>query len=195
MEDKFEKYLNKNIKALPEIDHDKNLWFKIANELDFDERIELACSTLPVLEHKNDLWDRIQNNETHKFRLLAYSIGIAASILLAILFNTHFNGSKEYIITCSTEVQYNTEKIATGIQNNDNIEIMLQQYCQYSNLNCNNPEFIQIKNQLSELEVEIQKLNKVITTYGESPELIQYIIKMENQKSDLINEILKKSES
>jgi hypothetical protein len=197
MEDNFEKYLNKSIKSLPETDHDENLWEKIANELDFEEKLEQTCKTLPVHEYKEHLWDSIQNDDANglKHRKLLYITSIAASILLFIgIYNFYYN-SKNYSISYTTEIQINANHISIGVENNQNVEGMLRQLCQYSNLDCNNPEFFQIRNQLLELEAEIHKLNKVMTTYGESPELIKYLIKMENQKSVLVNEFLKKIES
>lgn len=196
MEDNFEKYLNKNIKSLPETDHDENLWEEIANELDFEEKLEQTCKTLPVHEYGDHLWDSINYDANRlKYRKLLYVSGIAASILLFIGIYTFYSNSKDYSISYTTEIQINANQISLGVENNQNVEVMLRQLCQYSTFNCNNPEFFQIRNQLSELEAEIQKLNQVITTYGESPELIKYLIKMENQKSDIVNAFLKKIES
>ena len=197
MEDNFEKYLSKNIKSLPKTDHDENLWGKIANELDFEERLEQTCKTLPVHECKEQLWDSIHNHEVNrlKYRNKFYIAGIAASILLFISTYFFYYNSKDYTISYSTEIQINTNQISLDVEPNQDVKIMLRQLCQYSNFNCNNPEFFQIKNQLLELENEIHKLNHVITNYGESPELIKYMIKMENQKSDLILELLKKTAS
>jgi len=195
MEDNFEKHLNKSIKLLPGIDHDKNLWDKIASELDFEERLEQTCKTLPIHEHSEHLWDKIQNHEAHRARnrRLIYAYSIAASILLFIISYTFYTNTKDYTITRSTEILNNTVQIFEDTANKQNIDTMLQQLCQYSNLNCDNPGFIQLKDQIIELETEIKKLNRVIHTYGESPSLIKSLIKLENQKAGMINEYIKKS--
>lgn len=197
MEDKFEKYLAENIKSLPEIDHDETLWGKIADELDFEEKLLQISKTLPVHEHREDLWDNIQIKDVNRLnhKRLVYLSGIAASIILFIASYKIFNNPKDFTINYSTEVVYNSEQVSVENNNNQSIDKMLQQLCKYSTINCSSPDVIRIKNQLSELDAEILRLNQVIKSYGGSPELIKCLIKMENQKSELINEFIKKSET
>ena len=193
MHDNFNIQLKQKVRSLPVLKHSSNLWDKIQSDLDFDEKLDSRVKELPVYSHDPALWNITQGKiAKREKRLRLYNIsGIAASVILAaslIIYTSHNKGySKNY----SVEIINNTEQVPVNGNDAEDINTMLQQFCTYSNINCNSPDFMRIRSELSRLETEIRKLNQVISNYGGSDEIIKCLIRMENQKSELINELLK----
>lgn len=192
MEDNFEIQLKQKIKSLQAIKHRSDLWNKVQSELDFDEGLNTLIQELPKYYHNPTLWGDIQTKSKQKVKQirLYYLSGIAASIILFISIFQYPSRKTEYSKKYSIEVYDDTEQLIKK-SNTDDVNTILQQFCNYSNINCNSPDFMRIKSELTILENEIQKLNQVILNFGESDELIQCLIRMENQKSDFIDELIK----
>ncbi len=192
--DKFEQHLHKQIKALPEKKHNENLWGKIVDELDFDERLKNTCNDLPIHLHRKHLWIDIKNNYDKQTRTktLKYIISIAASFLLFFISYTFLKQNEDSKVSWSVEIQNNTNILEENSIDRTNVNEIVEQLCEYSTISCNTPVILIIKDQLFELEAEIRQLNHIISTYGKSTELIKCLIKLENQKSDLLSEISNK---
>ena len=192
MKDNFEIQLKQKVKSLPIKKHSSDLWSKVQSGLDFEDRLNSLTKELPEYAHNPEMWDKIQNKSTKRVKRikLYYLSGIAASIIVFISIIQYLPNKEEYTKRHTVEIIENTNHSITKT-NADDVNTMLQQYCNYSNINCNTPDFMRIKSELIKLENDINKLNKVILNFGESDELIQCLIRMENQKLAFIDELLK----
>ncbi len=192
MHDNFEKQLNEKLKSLHVHNHSSDLWDRVQNDLDFEERINSLAKDLPKYSHRPNLWYSIQNKLEKKGKQikLYYLSGIAASIILFISIFQYSSNNTKCTLSYSVEIQKNEEQFVAS-NNEDDINTMLNQICNYSKVDCSSPDFIRIKSELTSLEAEINKLKKVISNYGESDDLVQCMIRMENQKSEFIKELLK----
>ena len=192
MKDNFDIQLKQKVKFLPIKEHSSDLWNKVQSELDFEDRLNSLSKELPEYTHNPKMWDSIQNKSKKrvKQKRLYYLSGIAASIIFFISIIQYIPYKKEYSKRYTVEIIDNTNHSITK-SNADDVNTMLQQYCNYSNINCNTPDFMRIKSELVRLENDINKLNQVILNFGESDELIQCLIRMEKQKLAFIDELLK----
>lgn len=195
-ESRFEQRIQKRIQQLPKFEPKQDIWENIQSRLSFEKHLKKTLDSLPNSQPKNELWMTIakslDNNvvrdksEVSK-SLLFYMTAVAASI--AILIGFYFKTNLKPDITI-------TEEIAT-IENNidfqwnvpEPIEYINEQ-CKKQNSICNDPEFIENKKQLEELDKELRNLKKVINRYGESPELIKSVIIIENLKTEIILELM-----
>ncbi len=192
MEDNFELQLKQQLKSLPIKKHSSDLWNKVQSELGFEDRLNSLAKKLPEYAHNPKMWDNILNKSKKGVKRikLYYLSGIAASIIVFISIIQYIPYKKEYSKRHSIEIIESANHPTTK-SNAEDVNTLLQQYCNYSNINCNTPDFMRIKSELIKLENDINKLNQVILNFGESDELIQCLIRMENQKLAFIDELLK----
>lgn len=197
MKDNFNINLERVIFHLPDYSPDEDLWNKISNELDFDQRICRQVKSLPVLDHEKDFWIRIEQklNQDSKItgnrirRIITWSISVAASLLLVILYITRITLTPDIVF--SEEYQLKESFISFDLLGRYDPVTFLKQLCNYSTEKCADPLFESKMSRLIELDTEIKHLHEIVDAYGESPSLIKSLIIMENQKASLLKELLK----
>ena len=91
--------------------------------------------------------------------------------------------TQEYVLEDEAEIQ-------EPAQETDPIKY-LEENCRRIPEVCQTPEFLEQKRMLLELDNEHKQLTEVINKYGESPELIKSLIKIENLKSRIMKDLIK----
>ncbi|MBN1186791.1 MAG: hypothetical protein JXB49_31220 [Bacteroidales bacterium] len=199
MKTDFSNKLNKAITELPEYQFDTAVWDKIEARLDFEDKLEAALTGLPRLEYDNNVWENIERGvekDQQQFkrykskRIVRYAASIAASVLFfsTILYKYL---KPETTVTVSEEiVELFEEPIKLDVADVDPMEY-INESCQQRMEVCNNPDFLEQKQQLFELDTEIKRLQEVIESYGESPAIIKSMVKMENMRSEILKDLIK----
>lgn len=194
MEDKFEQHLKGHIRKLPEIDHNQNLWGKIDSQLSFEDRLDAKNKELTEYNHRADLWYKIEHEidkpKLFNQRRIIYIASIAASILLLIGLNTLHNYTPDFTTSISTEYEFSTNDLLVNNTIEQDLQLNMEQMCLYASTICSSAEFEEIKTQLVDLDKAIIEVNSILNKYGESESLVKRLIAMENEKVELMNELI-----
>ena len=198
-QDVFDNKLNKVIQTLGEFDPVGNAWLKIESQLSFEEELDRKVMSLPVSDFKPVIWNNVvrQLTQNHKTKtntkikkIILYSFSAAASIILLLGVLTLISENYNTEITYSQEFIVDEGDTGIGVNDLEPLEY-LESNCQSLPEICKTPEFLQQKQMLIELNNEHNNLTEVIKKYGESPELIKSLIKVENLKSEIVKELMK----
>jgi hypothetical protein len=212
-----DKNLRKTIEELQSFDSDLNLWNRIHERLDYEEKVTRLIPFLPEYNSRENLWNEIENRLDEKSKLkkrekvisiARYSSAIAASIALVITLqyltpeSTTPQNVKTVTISYTQEVvskpEVATKETKEIIPVADKIETeaitFINSHCEVNTHVCESPEFKELKSQLIELESQMGMLDEALK-YGEDPELIKTKIKIENLKSRITKELIQKLNS
>jgi hypothetical protein len=213
-----DKNLRKTIEELQSFDSDLNLWNRIHERLDYDEKITRLIPFLPEFNSSEHLWGKIENKLDKKdtlrkrgrvISIVKFSSAVAASIALVITMDLLTPEpvvkptSKTITISYTQEPIEKENKIAEekkkeSIPVADKVETeaitFINSTCQVNAIVCETPEFKELKSQLIELESQMGMLDEALK-FGEDPELIKTKIKIENLKSRITKELIQKLNS
>jgi len=196
----FEHKLEKAIKNLPAHEHEDMIWERIEAQLAFEEKLGIATNNLPEFDFEPGNWGKIEQKllENKKpvkklklRKLVVYSLSAAAAIALIIGLSGVLTKNDNAIITYTKEQVAENE--SSQIEKTEELDPMkfLEQSCMSKSEICNSPEFKEQKETLKELEAERQRITETIDAYGESPELVKSLIKIENLKSEILKDLIK----
>jgi hypothetical protein len=216
------KNLRKTIEELQSFDSDLNLWNRIHDRLDYEEKVTKLIPFLPEHDCRKNLWEQIENKlnlEISRKRkkvisIISYSTAVAASVVLVISIEfltpepVSNQNSKNVTISYSQEVIGKDQEIVIkkGVTKKDKkVTVVtdkaeteaisfINTTCQVSSHVCETPEFKELKSQLIELESQMGMLDEALK-YGEDPELIKTKIKIENLKTRITKELIQKLNS
>jgi hypothetical protein len=199
MNNNFEEKLGKVIEQLPEFEPDNFVWAKIEAQLVFEEKLGDEKLNLPEINFSNKSWEYIDYKLDNKVKpikkIVLYALSVAATIVIIFGISGIFNKNQDVRITYSKEQITANESLNENEDPELNPLEFIEQNCLAKKEICNSPEFKEQKKALSELENERKKITKTINMYGESPILIKSLIKIENLKSEIIKDLIKKMNS
>jgi len=190
--------LNKIPGHLPVFVPDDLLWDKIEAELDFDQQLTTATKNLPIFETEYELWSSIsqqlpstfsQKNRTIKRHQW---VAIAASFLLIVSLSVFLISRPQHEkLLVETEIEYieNFSDDLTHAEEQSALQV-IEKMCANNQPACNSAEFREKIELYNELEQEASKLETVVKNIGESPEIIKTMIRIENMKSQTIQELI-----
>lgn len=199
-QEQFDKKLETAIGQLKELEPKELSWASIASQLDFEKNLDKSIDNLPEFEFKEDCWNNIEIKleKNHKTKtntkikkLIVYSLSAAAAIAILISVPRLINLESGVEISHSQEVLIESEMTDDFKPKETNPIKYLEENCKTVPEVCESPEFLEQKKLLEELNMEHENLTKTIENYGESPELIKSLIKIENLKSDIVKEMIK----
>ena len=201
----FENKIKKVIHQLPELKHKEDVWEKVCSELEFRNNLNQRINELPTFEPKENTWDEIlyksakaphvQQNRIRPNHFYQ-AVSVAASIVLIIGLTILFKGYRNRNITVSEELIYPDKyEQKSYIETSDDAMIYIEEQCHIQNLVCNSTEFTELKQQLLEVDEELVQLKEYQNKYAESSAIVKSIIKMENLRSHIIIELMKKLNS
>ncbi|MDO1447115.1 hypothetical protein Q0590_12675 [Rhodocytophaga aerolata] len=200
MKNNHDRRLQKAIQELPGIEPDDSLWNNIAAQLSFEDTLSKAIPSLPLLEPNEAAWAKLESSlpstapaVTKQLTWLTY-FSAAACISLIIAISIWFvkQQASSPLYTYSQELY-----IAESPANSTGHPLAIQEAMGFINDSCENQllvcatsEFKELKGQLDELTIEIEKLKAQQTTYGQEPELIKAQIKLENLQAQITKELI-----
>lgn len=201
---------------LPERDPRPDLWSRIAADLDADERIDRALGDLPRREPKADLWAAIETElvateavsvgappvvkrpspftivRSLWVELAAAAVVVLVSVWLFLRPETTPGERIEYAVEQSAgSLSSIAETLITGASTADErAEEFIARQCAEAQLACQRPEVHELRVQLSELNLERDRIEQEISTFGNDPTLIRAQVKVENQRADVTKELI-----
>lgn len=194
MDKHFNDIVSQSIGQFPEYQPDENCWSKIEEVLDMDAQISEKSKDLPLLEPEDRLWDNISEKLTRNpfsrrrkiaSYLAAASVLAFALALSLVLRNHSIDIEEEYSVTVES-----SPPASADIHNLQDPTELIQQLCRTGAPICDSDDFKQKLNLYEELCEEQKGLEQIVNQIGESPEIIQSIIKIENLKSNVLQEII-----
>ena len=194
--------LKSAINGLPEYGPDDNLWEKINDSLDFEEKVKPVISSLPSEIPDDFLWDKISSElgaekKVFKIGFVRYAAAIAASVIIVFFSIKYFKSG----IKSKETIEYSQEVVSPkdSTEQTDKYEQKAMEYIQES---CNSqpdkcamPDINALKNELQYLEKQDEMLQNAGARYGTDANMVKDQIKIENMKSKMIKELIQKLNS
>ncbi|MBC3784733.1 hypothetical protein [Spirosoma utsteinense] len=194
-------------KQLPEYDPHPDLWARIEADLDSDEILSRAITELPQYEPKAGLWDRtadfspsvIDTNRTEVrgpiVRPLWAGLAAAAVVILIgvwLCWQPSTVGSERIEYAVETGGDWPAASSTTGNRTDagKQAEEFIRRQCAEQTLACQRPEVHELRNQLTELVSEQQRLENERQTFGDDPALVRAQAKVENQRAEVTKELI-----
>ena len=201
--------MNDSPPQLPEYEPHPDLWARIEADLLADEQLGRVMQTLPDYEPKADLWDAIvrdlRADEPAKIRPLwlqpstrSLWAGLAAAAVVVLVGSWLFFRAEatetvrmEYAVeqsetTNSTDLQPTDRQLSADVR----AEEFIAQQCAEQNIVCQRPEVHELRNQLTNLTAEQERLDREQQIFGDDPTLVRARVKLENQRADVTKELI-----
>lgn len=166
---------------------DESVWAKIEENLDFQIRLDRQLPELPLHKPNDEVWERIAVNlsKSKKISFRYKIISIAASIAAVMVLSTFL------LLTNSENMHTTTALIPTSeIDIEQEAIAEIRSYCNKHTSACEQGSFKELMQLYDELKTEETELKKAMHQLGDSPEMIQAMIKIENLKSDAIQDMI-----
>lgn len=196
MNKKFDDILSKTVKELPSHVPGDHLWENIEAALRTDDAIRSKLPDMPLHSPSPSVWETIEaglpssriNRIPKRYLVIAASVAAAALLLLFIpgLVKT---GSSTVV---ETEIILSEDRDAgeTIIRENEDPMEVITNLCQTEATVCQSELFREKLQLFQELTRELRQLETVIDQVGDSPEIIQSVIRIENLKSSTLQEMI-----
>ncbi len=166
---------------------DESVWAKIEENLDFQIRLDRQLRELPVHKPEDKVWERIASNlPNNKISVFRYRIiSIAASVAAVMALST-------FLLLTNSENRHSTTQISPTSESNMEQEAIaeIRTYCTVHASACEQGNFKELMQLYDELKTEETELKKAMHQLGDSPEMIQAMIKIENLKSETIQDMI-----
>lgn len=210
--------MNDLLNQLPEYDPHPDLWARIDADLTSDERLACVVSDLPRHEPKANLWERIENRNADRSPVLAENdqtgaatadrrnrftvvrplwAGLAAAAVVVLvgvwlLLRTTATESVrvEYAVEAgrSAVVDVSADDSPSGAD--QRAEDFIRQQCAEQTLACQRPDVHELRNQLTDLTAEQERIEQERQTFGDDPRLVRAQVQIENQRADVTKELI-----
>lgn len=212
MSKKFDDILSEKVKELPYHVPGDHLWENIEAALRTDDAIRSTLPDMPLHSPSPSVWETIEaklpstskkdlpstirkglpssriNRIPKRYLVIAASVAAAALLLLFIpgLVKT---GSSTVV---ESEIILSAEQDAgeTFIRENEDPMEVITNLCQTEATICQSALFREKLQLFQELTRELRQLETVIDQVGDSPEIIQSVIRIENLKSSTLQEMI-----
>ncbi|MFD2572444.1 hypothetical protein ACFSUS_17525 [Spirosoma soli] len=199
---------------LPEYDPHPDLWNRIEADLDADEHIGRVVGDLPQHEPKADLWTFIEaelNNLAGNLkqgeeptivrplwsqpavrRMWAGVAAAAIVVLVATWLMLKPTATEQVRVEYAVETApIDKQKTSAGSSTADQrAEDFIIRQCAEQQLACQRPEVHELRNQLTELNLEKARIEQELNTFGNDPNLVRAQVKVENQRADITKELI-----
>ncbi|WP_077923013.1 hypothetical protein [Spirosoma sp. 209] len=207
--------MNKPYPDLPEYDPHPDLWNRIEADLVSDERLGQLMNSLPAFEPAPDLWARIeadvvdpeplsgigngpvrQPDYRSRFTIVrSVWAGVAAAAVVILvgvwlLVQPATTGRERIEYAVETSTDWSTPAILPATDADRRAEEFIARQCAEQALACQRPEVHELRNQLTELTTEQQRLEAERQTFGDDPALVRAQVKIENQRAEVTKELI-----
>ena len=191
----FDDILSEKAKELPSRAPGERLWKAIEAALDTEDAIERQLADLPLHSPSPRTWEAIDaalsahHGKAVRRRFL-YAAAAAAAVLLLLILPRLVNTGRGIVVEneiVMSEAQY--PGMILNRDNEDPIEMIIS-LCKTGTPACQTTLFREKLQLYEELNEDIRQLETVIGQVGDSPEIIQSVIRMENLKSSTLRELI-----
>ncbi len=190
------------INRLPQHSPPDSLWNSLELELDKtveQEKLQATINELPDYNPPDLVWDNIDAALSENEKPTAKVVGMqsyrriaVAAAMIGVLFAMLFGLQKT---NEGVQIAYSTETVEQNFFEQDWNEdedafAYVKEICQSNAPVCKVPEFMDLKEELDELEVAKQELQAVIGEYETNTDLIMQLAKIERERSDTLKLML-----
>ncbi len=193
MKTNYKHLLKNGLKNLPSYSPPDDCWASIEKVLDFEAQIADKIKSMPTHEPKSLAWSDISNKIWHKKptrKWQYYWLSAAASVLILISVILWYPQQDRGLIVETEIIETPTQQNFNNLTDENDPINEIKNLCNSGASICKSEEFVQKIELYDELNAELMQLQKAIAQLGESPEMIQSIIKIENLKSETIQELI-----
>lgn len=168
---------------------DESVWNKIEKELDFESGLANHLKHLPAYKPDSEVWNRISGqlpkNKSIKLNIRITAIAASVAVILTVstlflLINTGKSGSEQQLVNNTLTEDDMEQEAMTEIKNQCNLHMPV----------CEQNNFRELMQLYDELKTEEMELKTAIQQLGDSPEMIQALVKIENMKSETIQDLI-----
>jgi hypothetical protein len=200
-EDIHKENLKKAIHQLPEFEPREGLWNRVAEELDFEQKVKPLIASLP--EHEptisfDQITERLDDGKKiYRLGFMKYAAAIAASLFIAYFSWNQFRKG----IAAPEKIEYSQETVlpTDTLNNTDKYEQKAMEYieesCNSQPAKCAMKDINVLKTELQYLYNQNQLLQEEGVKYGNDANMVKDQIKLENMKSKVIKELIQKLNS
>ena len=168
---------------------DESVWLKIEATLDFENSMAGRIAELPLYKPDDEVWKGISANlPGNKKIFFRYKIAsVAASIAAVMILSTFLLLTNNENRHTATEL---THKTVSESDPEQEAIAEIRKYCNMNTTACEQGNFKELMQLYDELKIEETELKEAMNQLGDSPEMIQAIIKIENLKSEAIQDMI-----
>ena len=200
--------MNDSLPQLPEFDPRPDLWARIEADLNADEQLSRVVQNLTEFEPKAGLWDAIEQELTPKetnvrplwgqLQTRQLWAGLAVAAMLVLVGSWLFLQPEaadevrmEYAVEqSSTSQQLEIDAFADESDADKRAEDFIDRQCAEDKFVCQRPEVHELRNQLTSLTAEQQRIDEQQQLFGDDPALIRAQVKVENQRAEITKELI-----
>ncbi|NLE33692.1 MAG: anti-sigma factor [Bacteroidales bacterium] len=192
----FDDILKDRIKELPSYAPDERLWKAVHTELDAEEAVSMRLPDLPVHMPAPGTWEAVEAALPASLpvrpsrRLLWLAAGIAAAVILILVIPLFMRSGDKIIVESEVVLSEAQDHIIMPEQSGEDPIEIIRKLCTTGAPVCRTELFLEKMQLYRELDEELRHLESVIGKVGDSPEIIQSIILIENLKSDTLQELI-----
>jgi hypothetical protein len=169
---------------------------------DFDARLREKLNSLnrsypSALPDAKDLWEDIDHrlSAKQKKRRFTNILSLAATVCLLLAACIGWLIGKKSdpstLVYRIETIEIVSEPVFSDTDNTEKQAIkFIEAQCKAYQVACRSTEFLELKAELEQVEIEKQKVNRQRQLYGPSPALIKAEIRLENYKMYLIRELI-----
>ncbi|HNT94395.1 MAG TPA: hypothetical protein PKJ71_11940 [Bacteroidales bacterium] len=196
MNREFDDILKERIKELPSYAPDERLWKAVHTELDAEEAVSMRLPDLPVHMPAPGTWEAVEAALPASLpvrpsrRLLWLPAGIAAAVILILVIPLFMRSGEKIIVESEVVLSEAQDHIIMPEQSGEDPIEIIRKLCTTGAPVCRTELFLEKMQLYRELDEELRHLESVIGKVGDSPEIIQSIILIENLKSDTLQELI-----
>lgn len=200
----FDDILNERLGELPSHEPDRELWSVIEAGLETYEAISRRLQELPQYAPSVQTWEAIEASlpagspassqagspERPSRRLIYIAAATAAAVILILGIPWLMRSGQEIVVESEITV---TEEYDGGTAHKSTEEdplAVIENLCRTGVPVCQSEAFREKLQLCRELDVELRQLETVIGQVGDSPEIIQAVIRIENLKSGTLQELI-----
>ena len=192
----FDNILKDRIKELPSYAPGERLWKAVQDELDAEEAVTKRLADLPVHMPAPGTWEAVEAALPASLpvrpsrRLLWLPAGIAAAVILILVIPLFMRSGEKIIVESEVVLSEAQDHIIMPEQSGEDPIEIIRKLCTTGAPVCRTELFLEKMQLYRELDEELRHLESVIGKVGDSPEIIQSIILIENLKSDTLQELI-----
>ncbi len=192
----FDEILSRRLGELPPHEPDDALWDAIEAGLETEEVISRRLQELPQYAPSVRAWEAIEaalpaGSTARPSRRLLY-LAAAAAAAVILLPGIPWLMRSGHKIVVESEITLREEYDgSTALESNEEDPLaVIENLCKTGVPVCQSEVFREKLELCRELEGELRQLETVISQVGDSPEIIQAIIRIENLKSGTLQELI-----
>lgn len=202
--------MNDSLPQLPEHDPHPDLWARIEANLPHTgalatESFSRVVPDLPTFEPKAELWLAIEQEldapavrslwSQPSMRWVWAGLTAAASVVIVgvWLFLQPQKTERtriEYAVEQTDKEQYTPLMTDYESPADKRAEEFISRQCADQQVVCQRPEVHELRNQLTELTGEQQRIERERQTFGDDPVLVRAQVKIENQRAEVMKELI-----